>query len=235
MSSKHKKFTIKDIQKTNLDDTFLGTYFYRKIATYFTYYLSKTFLTPNHISVLSLAFALFGAYLFSQGSWFSFFWGNIFIQIGMVLDYSDGQVARLKRLGSNRGAWFDVILGMVQNNLIILGMIIGLYHLTSSISVWILGFFLLFAWNMTCYVHLNAMIFFPNLTLKKTKFASKVKKRMFIKPQYLSIGSDVYFVILGFSAPLGILIPAMIFMILLGNVYWITVAIFMFKNTKNVK
>lgn len=230
-----KKFTISDIKKTNLDDTFFGTYFYRKLSTYFTYFLVKTSLTPNHISVLSLLFALVGAGFFAYGTFQGFFIGNLLVQVGMILDYSDGQVARLKKLGTKRGAWFDVVLGMIQNNVLILGMMVGLYIQTHSLVPLFIGFWTLFAWNMTCFVHLNAMIFFPNLELKKTTTATKVKKMFFVKPQYLSIGSDVYFVVLGFSSLVGLLLPALLFMAILGNSYWIVVAAFMFIRTKNVK
>ena len=208
-------------------------YYYRKTATYFTYFLAQTSLTPNMISILSLASALIGALFFSFGGYVNFVIGAILIQIGMILDYSDGQVARLKKLGSKRGAWFDVVLGMIQNNLIILGIVLGLYKEMQNITIWLIGFITLFAWNMTCYVHLNAMIFFPNLELKKTSAAKKIGG--FLKPQFLSIGSDVYFVLMGLGAVFSRMTEALTFLAIIGNLYWVAVALFFFKNTKNVK
>lgn len=229
------KYTIEQIKKANLEDTFFGMYFYRKIATYFTYFLAKTRLSPNQISILSLTFALLGVLFFSFGGYTNFIIGAILIQIGMILDYSDGQIARLKKLGTRRGAWFDVILGMIQNNLIILGIVLGLYKMSHDIFVFIIGFIVLFAWNMTCYVHLNAMIFFPNLILKRTDLAKKVSGGIKIKPQFFSIGSDVYFVFIGLGAIFSRLLDSLVLLSVLGNIYWIAIALFMFKNTKNVK
>lgn len=231
-----KKYSIKQIKKTNLKDTFLGTYFYRKLSTYFTFFIAMTPLTPNHISVISMIVGLAGCYFFALGTFNGYLLGNILLQTGMILDYSDGQVARLKKLGSSRGAWLDVVLGMIQNNIFVLCLMIGLYVQSHLLIPLIIGFIVLFAWNMTCYVHLNAMIFFPALTLKETAFAGKVKKRFFIKPQYLSIGSDVYFIVLGVGSLIGFLFPALIFMAVLGNLYWIAVGAFMFlSNPKNLE
>lgn len=230
-----KKYTISEIKKTNLKDTFFGTYFYRKLSTYFTFFIARTTLTPNQVSILSLVFALTGSLFFVFPSVSNYLIGNILLQIGMILDYSDGQIARLKKLGTKRGAWFDVILGMIQNNIFVFCLTAGLYLTTKSLLAAVIGFFVLFAWNMTCYVHLNAMIFFPNLELKSTKAASRVKKRFFVKPQYLSIGSDVYFIVLGLSSLFGLLWYGLIFMLILGNLYWIAVGTFMFRSTKKLR
>lgn len=233
-----KKPTIVDIKKTNLDDTFFGKYIYRFLATYFTFFLARTPLTPNQVSILSLLFALLAAVFFGFGNLQLAIIGVVFLQIGMILDYCDGQIARLKKLGSNRGAWFDVILGMIQNNLLILGVTIGLLRTHASLgvnSIWLLGFFTLFAWNMTCYVHLVAMIFFPKFELKSSKLANKVRKGFHIKPQYFSIGSDVYFILIGLGE-LFSFVPYVLFLLsILGNLYWIAAACYFFFNTKNVK
>lgn len=228
------KYSIAKIKKTNLQDTFFGTYFYRKFATFFTYILARLPITPNQISFLSLITSILGAVLFSFGSYTFNVFAAILIQVGMILDYSDGQVARLKGLGSQRGAWLDVLVGMIQNNLIILGVAIGLTHSNNSQLTWILSFIVLFAWNMTCYVHLNAMIFFPKLELKSTDLAKNLKKGININPQFLSIGSDVYFVAIGVSALFSVLKEGLIFLSILGNLYWISIFIFIFIK-QNVK
>jgi hypothetical protein len=99
----------------------------------------------------------------------------------------------------------------------------------------LLGFTVLFAWNMTCYVHLNAMIFFPNLQLKKTNVGTDIERKFKINPQFFSIGSDVYFVVIGIGAIFSILRYSLVFLSVMGNLYWIAVFIFIFSRTKNVK
>lgn len=230
--------TIAEIKKTNLDDTFFGKYLYRNLATYFTYALARTSLTPNIISVLSLIFTLLAGICFAFATYSFLFLGFFLLQIGMILDYCDGQVARLKKLGTKRGAWFDVILGMIQNNLLVLGIVIGLIRVSPigmTNPIWLLGFMTLFAWNMTCFVHLVAMIFFPKLELKQTKLASRVRKGFRIRPQYLSIGSDVYFVVFGICALVNQFILSLWLLGILGNLYWIAVSVYLFINTKHVK
>lgn len=235
MSKLKEGFTIKEIKRTNLEDTFFGTYFYRKLATYFSYFLVKTPLTPNHISFLSLLASLAGALFFTRSDYPSLLTAAFLIQVGMVLDYSDGQIARLKGLATKRGAWLDVILGMIQNNIIVLAIILGLYIKTTNIASWIIGFFVLFAWNMTCFVHLVAMIFLPKLEIKKTALGKDIKKGFRIQPQYLSIGSDVYFVVFSVSAILNSLSKGLLLMAILGNLYWLVAGSYIFLTTKHVK
>lgn len=151
----------------------------------------------------------------------------------MILDYSDGQIARLKKQGTKRGAWLDVLLGMIQNNILILGIILGMLNIyENDFQVWFLGFTVLFAWNMTCFVHLNAMIFFPNLELKKTQTAG-IFQKLGINPQYLSLGSDIYFVVIGLSILLSKTWEGLLILAILGSLYWISVFFFIFYTKKN--
>jgi hypothetical protein len=225
-------YTLSDIRKTNLKDTFFGTYIYRKLSTYVTYFFVKTTITPNQVSILSLFSSLVAAYLFSFGRFSYTVPAIIFLQLGMILDYSDGQIARLKKLSSKFGAWMDVIFGMIQNNLVILGMTSGYFRNTGNPDIWLLGFITLFAWNMTCFVHLNAMIFFPGMELKATILAKQVQKGFHLPPQFFSIGSDVYFVILSLAVILHLLPHGFLLMVILGNLYWLAVSLYYFKLYK---
>ena len=227
------KYTISEIKKTNLKDTFFGKFFYRKLATYFTYFLVKKNLTRNQVSFLSLIFALIGAAFLATGTYSSMVLGVILVQIGMILDYSDGQIARLRKKGTQRGAWLDVLFGMIQNNILILAIILALTNNGfNDRASWFLGFIVLFAWNMTCFVHLNAMIFFPKLELKKTEIANKVRSGLKLQPQFFSIGSDVYFVFIGLGVIFSLLWESLVLLAVLGNLYWVTVFLFIFYTRK---
>jgi phosphatidylglycerophosphate synthase len=62
--------------------------------------LCDTAVTPNHVNLLAVAFALAGASLFSQG-WFLI--GALFAWVTIVLDSVDGKQARLKLMPSPIG------------------------------------------------------------------------------------------------------------------------------------
>lgn len=225
-------YSLSDIRKFSGEDALVGRFYYRKVATYFSFVFAHTKITPNMISFISLIFGVISAFFFAFGSTPYLYLAAFFSQIAMIMDYSDGQIARIKGMGSKRGAWFDVVNGAVQNNLIILGILIGIFRTTQSVNALFFGFLSLFAWNMMGFVHLTQMLCMPKQALRDTKLALKVKKGLRIKPQDFAIGGDVYFLIIGIAALLGKLFYALIFMAIVGNIYWISSALYIFIVSK---
>jgi len=91
-------------------------------------------ITPNQVSLLSFLVAVLAA--------MSFFvalpiLGGALIQLTSVLDGSDGEIARLKKLQSSFGNFFDAVLDRYSDSLIIFGMFY--YALNSSRIEGLLG------------------------------------------------------------------------------------------------
>lgn len=230
------KYSFSDIKKVSGQDSLVGRLYYRRIATYFSFFFVRTNITPNQISGLSLTFGLISAVLFAVGSNPYIFIAAFTSQIAVVMDYSDGQVARLKGLGSKRGAWFDVVNGAIQNNVIVLGILIGLSKQNLDREIWIFGFLALFAWNMMGFVHLTQMFIFSiSKPLRKTSFAVSLETIVKIRPQDFAIGGDVYYLVFGIAALLNQLFIALIIMMIIGNLYWIFLATYIFITSKDIK
>jgi archaetidylinositol phosphate synthase len=75
-------------------------------------------MTPNQVSVLSLAFGLLCAVCYYKQL---FFIGSIFLFISAILDLVDGSVARKTDRGTRFGAVFDWIVDKYVDALVLLG------------------------------------------------------------------------------------------------------------------
>ncbi|MCK5259388.1 MAG: CDP-alcohol phosphatidyltransferase family protein, partial [Thermoplasmatales archaeon] len=76
-------------------------------------------LTPNQVSMLSFIVALISSLSFVLGRAII---GGLLIQLSSVLDYSDGQIARLKHMESRFGHFVDTTLDRYADGFILLGM-----------------------------------------------------------------------------------------------------------------
>lgn len=85
----------------------------------------KTPITPNQVTLLSIASGLAAAFCFSRGAYAAGILGALFYQTACVLDNCDGEVARAKSLGSPFGAWFDIAADFVTDAALFTGLALG--------------------------------------------------------------------------------------------------------------
>jgi len=104
--------------------------------------LKNTDLTPNHLSIFSLVFSILAAFLLSTAAYWYFVLGALSYQIAVVLDYSDGSLARLKGMSSFYGKWLDYNVDIVREFLIIFGLCWGLCKQNADPAIWIAGIIL---------------------------------------------------------------------------------------------
>ncbi len=109
----------------------------RKFSTrIFTPFFLKFFpsISPNMVSIISALTGILGAILFffHKG-----FWGGIVTQLASILDGSDGEIARLKKMESPFGNFFDALLDRYTDFFILSG--IGFYLLIDPLMKNLLG------------------------------------------------------------------------------------------------
>ena len=121
---------LNELRKPMEVDGFLGALVYRIFSLPISRRISKLPITPNHVTALALILGLCGAGAMASGTELGFLLGALLLQLGAVIDCVDGEIARLKYLGSLEGAWFDTVADDIVNNSFILGTGIGLarYH-----------------------------------------------------------------------------------------------------------
>ncbi|MCH8066473.1 MAG: NTP transferase domain-containing protein [Chloroflexi bacterium] len=123
-----ERLLFKNLSKP--EDGFISRTINRRISTaIFTPLLLKLFprITANLVSVLAFAVSVAASLAFFIGLPIV---GGIAIQLASILDGSDGEVARLKKLQSPFGNFFDAVVDRYSDGFILFGMFY--YMLTAS-------------------------------------------------------------------------------------------------------
>ena len=90
--------------------------------------LSSTFVTPNHITTISLLVGLGSGLLFSIGNPIIANWAAGLYMLATLLDHCDGELARLTGKGSRFGHYYDLVAGGINYVLLFVGIGFGLRH-----------------------------------------------------------------------------------------------------------
>jgi len=90
-------------------DGFVSRHFNRKISTRISALLVKTPLTPNQLSISTMFLCFIAAWFVAQPTYMGLAIAGILFQFASIVDGCDGEVAKLKFLGSQFGEWVDTI------------------------------------------------------------------------------------------------------------------------------
>lgn len=75
--------------------------------------------TPNNLTFASFGLSLLASFLFLSSHPF---WGGLMAQIASIIDGCDGEVARLKRMSSTKGAVIDTVLDRYADMILVSAM-----------------------------------------------------------------------------------------------------------------
>jgi len=96
--------------------------------------LVGTGVTPNHLTTLRLLTGLAACAALISGSPGWAWWGGWLWVISLLLDYADGELARLGRMATPGGHLYDYAADNVVNSALFLAMGLGLRH--SAVGHW---------------------------------------------------------------------------------------------------
>jgi phosphatidylglycerophosphate synthase len=116
------------------DDGFYSTFVLRRLSTPVTATALRLGLSPNQITVLSLVIGLGAAGAFWAGSWGALVVGAVLLQVSLVVDCVDGEVARYTRRFSDLGAWLDASTDRVKEYAVYAGLAAG-----AGADLWLLA------------------------------------------------------------------------------------------------
>lgn len=94
-------------QASRPDDGFYSTFVVRPLSRRLTGSALRLGLSPNTVTLLSLAAGLLAALLVASGSYAAFVAAAVLVQVSLVVDCVDGEIARYTRKFSAFGAWLD--------------------------------------------------------------------------------------------------------------------------------
>ena len=155
------------------EDGFISKYINRPLSRRISIALSRTPLTPNHITLLSFFVGLLGAVGLATTDPLFWFAGGILIQIASIVDGCDGEIARIKLLQSPQGAWLDTVVDRYSDLAIGLAVTFAASQLYDAVWVWPAGFAATANFLMASYVTKEFQIRFrrpyPNNLVNKLK------------------------------------------------------------------
>ena len=113
----------------------VNVYIHDPIAKRFVRVLKNTCFTPNQVTYLSVLVGFVSGYSFSQGTWVSSIAGGILLELTLILDCVDGQLARAKNMASDWGRLIDGIAGYFAYLAVVYGIIVGYPDFQSALIV----------------------------------------------------------------------------------------------------
>ena len=116
---------VAQLQANRLDDGFYSTFVVRKASKPLTRLALRLGWSPNAVTTLSFAIGIGAAAAFAAGSRWMLVLGALLLQLSLVIDCVDGEVARATRRFSALGAWLDASTDRVKEFLAYAGLAIG--------------------------------------------------------------------------------------------------------------
>ncbi len=112
----------------------------RPLSIRLSRWLARLPVTPNQISLLSFLVSLLAAGLFMQEGYPALAAGGVLAQLASIIDGCDGEIARLKYLGSDYGGWLDAVLDRYADALLLFGLTWHQLHMGGGDAVLAAGF-----------------------------------------------------------------------------------------------
>ncbi|MFQ5671588.1 MAG: CDP-alcohol phosphatidyltransferase family protein [Nitrospinales bacterium] len=104
----------------------VNRYLHVPVAGAMVGFLKKTAVTPNQVTYASVLFGMWSGYVFSRGSVSSMVWGGVLLEITLILDCVDGQLARATGRSSEWGRLLDGIAGYIAYGAVVIGIMVGM-------------------------------------------------------------------------------------------------------------
>jgi Family of unknown function (DUF5941)/CDP-alcohol phosphatidyltransferase len=124
---------IAQLQANRVDDGFYSTFVVRRLSKPLTRAALRLGWTPNAITLISFAVGIAAAAAFAVGDRWALVLGAVLLQLSLVIDCVDGEVARATRRFSALGAWLDASTDRVKEFLAYAGLAYGAFRFGADI------------------------------------------------------------------------------------------------------
>ncbi|MGR3294503.1 MAG: CDP-alcohol phosphatidyltransferase family protein [Candidatus Scalindua sp.] len=190
------------------DSPIIDRYIIRKISGLITWFLVKTPVTPNQVTIISLILGIVSAAFFAHGAHTCTIIAGMFYFVSTVFDQCDGEVARFRRMESDFGRIFDIIVDSIVNAAIVIGITIAIYKTNGSSLTIVAGFL--------------AMMGIVISLLLTTYFSSESKNDTGTKEMLDKLNNkDFFYIIMLASVIFNQMIWFLLIMAIGTNIYWI--------------
>ena len=104
----------------------VNRYFHNPIAASIVKVLKDTWVTPNQVTYVSIFVGLVSACIYSLDKPQAFFFAGILLELVLILDCVDGQLARAKECSTEWGRLLDGVAGYVIYLAVLVGIMVSL-------------------------------------------------------------------------------------------------------------
>ena len=159
---KKEKMTIADIRSAYTKDKkaldkksgLWGYYVNRRISFYVAWLFIRLGIPANKVSLLSIIFLLAGCTFLAFGEYKAILLGAILLNIYLLLDYTDGNIARYtNKVGSPLGAFLENFSGFIDKSLIYISAGIGAFLNPGYLPVGTFGWIFVLLGVLTAILH----------------------------------------------------------------------------------
>ena len=116
---------IRELQANRVDDGFYSTFVVRKLSKPLSSLAIRLRMSPNLVTLISFIVGVAAALSFAQGARWALILGAFLLQLSLILDCVDGEVARATRRFSVIGAWLDASTDRVKEYAVYAGLATG--------------------------------------------------------------------------------------------------------------
>ena len=190
------------------DSPIIDRYIIRKISGFISGFLSRTPVTPNQVTIISLILGIISGVFFSLGEHTYTITAGLLYFLSTVFDQCDGEVARLKQMETEFGRKLDIIVDTIANAAVVAGITFALYKTNGSGFVIIIG--------------ILAMTGITISLLLATYFSHDSKKDTGTKEMLDKLNNkDFFYIIMLLSVIFNQMIWFLLIMAIGTNIYWI--------------
>ncbi|MGP8322999.1 MAG: CDP-alcohol phosphatidyltransferase family protein [Methanosarcinaceae archaeon] len=134
--------------KTETMDWYSKT-FYRNISIYITKLLLRTSVTANNVTLFTIVLGLAAGIMFSFGTYLHILAGALLLQLWLILDCVDGEIARYRGTAGICGKYIESLDHCITEPFTVVCVGYGLYVLLDAVSIFVLGVLvaLLMVWS----------------------------------------------------------------------------------------
>ena len=125
---------IARLQANRVDDGLYSTFVVRRLSKPLTRVALRIGLSPNTVTVISFFIGLAAAASFAVGDRWGLVLGAVLLQLSLIVDCVDGEVARATRRFTAVGAWLDASTDRVKEFLAYAGLAYGAARF--GVSLW---------------------------------------------------------------------------------------------------
>ncbi|UCC95038.1 MAG: CDP-alcohol phosphatidyltransferase family protein [Candidatus Omnitrophota bacterium] len=154
-----------------------GNFAIKKLARFLSIrialFLKDFNISPNQLTLISFFVGASSAASFSVGQMPFNVLGVFLFLLSYLLDFIDGDVARLKNQTSQFGEWLDAVTGKVESVLLILGICLGQMRCGSPQLIWLLGFITISGYYVGQSLMYKNSILYYKRALKETSLAKE--------------------------------------------------------------